>query len=189
MRDGHRHRASSRCGFLLLMLGALLAGGCRQKPRAPLLQDEPVYHNPKQHVRFLAPEGWTQHAKADVPAGPVEGAPLLVHYIHWNGDDPALLELSLVDLPETADLPTYLSGQSFGAKQWRVALRGEPVEAGGVAGQRIVLQTSDQHGDRTKEVTAFHRANHWYLFTGVFSTSDTAARDQIRQAIQSIVWD
>ena len=90
------------------MLVAVLPG-CQKRPRAPLLQDEPVYHNANEHIRFLAPEGWTQHAKSEFPAGPIPEEHLLVDYLHWTGDMPAILELSVVDLPDSTDVLTYLT--------------------------------------------------------------------------------
>jgi hypothetical protein len=176
-------------------LGALILvaslSGCRQRPRAPLLQDDPVYHNATEHVRFLAPEGWTQHARSEFPPGPIPEEHLLVDYLHWTGDMPAILELSVVDLPESTDLLTYLTtkrAKSFGAQQWQVVSSGEQVEAGGASGQRFVME-SNEHAARTKEVTVFRRGRRVFFFIGVFLTGDMTARDQIRRAIKSIVWD
>lgn len=179
-------RRSAYCGGVLLV--AALCGGCRERPRAPLLRDEPVYHDAKQHIRFLAPEGWTQHAKSDLPAGPIDSEHLLVDYMHWTGDMPALLSVSVVDLPEGTDLPAYLTRESFGARRWELLSGGEQVEAGGQTGQRFVLQTHE-HGDRTKEVAVFRRGRRVFFFTGLYGTGDEATRDQIRRAIKSTVWD
>lgn len=171
-----------------LLVCALAMAGCSRRPRAPLLQDEPVYHNSREGIRFLKPEGWIQHAKADVPAGRTSEEHLLVDYIHWHGDMPALLELSLVDLPESTNLGAHAAQASFGAIFWKLVSGPEQVEAGGMSGKRYVL-TSQEKRDRIKEVVAFRRGERVYFFIGVFMTADEAARDQIRQAMKSIVWE
>jgi hypothetical protein len=39
-----------------------------------------------------------------------------------------------------------------------------------------------------REVAAFQRGDKTYLFTAVFASSDTKARDQVRRTIESIIW-
>src|SRR5689334_537493 len=96
-------------GRMVLLLVVMLLGlGCQPKPKAPALLDEPVYQT-DEGFRFLVPEGWIMSARANVPPGPVEKERLLVQYRRASGESQATLEVSMMDLPEDADLAAYLS--------------------------------------------------------------------------------
>src|SRR5689334_14831576 len=101
---------------LILVCAALLAG-CNSRPRAPALRDDPVYQNDREGFRFLAPEGWTQSARTEVPPGKVKTETPLVDYRRTKGEGRAALRVSLADLPESTDLESYLSGPSYGVKK------------------------------------------------------------------------
>lgn len=171
----------------LLIAAVLLGWGCQQKPRAPALIDEPVFQS-DEGFRFLVPEGWIMAARAMVPPGPVEKERLLVQYRRTSGDGPATLEVSLVDLPEDADLVDYLSTPSFSARKWKQTGGAESMEAGGERGKRFRFSASIKGGDLAKEVTIFRRGGRVFFFTVLFSPKDTAAAEQVRRAIGSLVW-
>src|SRR2546423_15656230 len=79
----------------LLALCALLLLGCDSKPRAPALMDDPVYQNDREGFRFLVPDGWKQHARAEVPPGKSEKERLLVQYRRPAEGGEATLEVTL----------------------------------------------------------------------------------------------
>src|SRR5262245_25916538 len=117
MVDMSRGHWSTLLRVVAIAAAALVLASCSSGPRAPALRDEAVYQNDREGFRFRVPEGWTQHAKSDLPPGKANKEHLLVSY--RRSSKPASLEVSLADVPESADLATYLAGPSFGAKQWR----------------------------------------------------------------------
>ena len=176
--------------FMAGMLCACAAvAGCGRRPKAPALENEPVYENPAEGFRFMTPDGWTEHAKSEAPPGPADQPRLLVDYVRWNGDIPALLEVSMADVPESADLVHYVDGPSFSARSWRLTAQPQHIEVNGVPATRYVLVNRERQQQRAKEVVAVRRGGRVYFFTGVFDAADAAARDEIRRAVLSIVWE
>src|SRR5437016_3751132 len=173
-----------------LVIGICAASllGCNSRPHAPELSDEPVYVNDSLGVRFLAPEGWTQHAKADVPAGKLDKERLLVRYERPTSGNSALLELTAADLPVSVDLSAYLTGPAYGADKWRLARPAEPVDVEGVAALRHGLSARVRGEETTREVVVFRRGERVFFFTGLFASKDSSARSQIRAAVQSVLW-
>jgi hypothetical protein len=173
------------------VLLALFCGsaGCNTRPVAPLISDDPVYVNDREGFRFLMPEGWTQFSRSDVPPGKTEKERTLVEYKRTSGQLQALFEVSLADLPPGTDPATYLAQRSFGVTNWQ--LRGAPqkLTINDVAGTRYILagKLSDQR-ELQREVVVFQRGERTYFFTGLFPPKDTAARDQIRTAVESVIW-
>jgi hypothetical protein len=165
----------------------VVAAGCSSGPRAPALQDSPVYQNDTEGFRFLVPEGWSQYARADVPAGPVSKERLLVQYRHLGGGN-AMLEVTVNDLPPEKDLAAYLSGPSYGVQRWTAASAPEKVEIGQKPGTRWLFQSRANGADISREVVTFRHEQRVYFFTGVFSTKDASAREQLRKAVGSIAW-
>src|SRR5262245_30253534 len=101
---------------LVVVVGVIVLVAGRGGPRAPALRPEPVYQNSREGFRFVAPEGWTQVAKAELPSGPAEKERLMVRYQAATGD-PAALEATVIDLPESTDLAAYLSQPSYGVSE------------------------------------------------------------------------
>jgi len=176
------------CPCCLAALAALLLSGCGPRPRAPALRDEPVYENDREGFRFRVPEGWTQHARAELPNGPLQKEHLLVRYMLGGAGKHAVLEVSMADLPESTDLSTYLAGPSYGAKQWRRGAPPKPLEGKALPATRYVLSATVAEAEMTKEVVVFRRGGRVYLFTGLFSPTEPKARDELRRAVESTIW-
>lgn len=172
----------------LLTVAALAACGCSSKPKAPALLDGPVYQNTQEGFRFLVPEGWTMSAKAEIPPGSVEKERLLVQYRRQEGDHPATLEVSRVDLPDSTDWEEYLSGPSYSVSHWKSAEPAESVQAGGANGSRFRFTSGGKNPRLAKEVTVFRRGTRVYFFTLVFAPKDTTAVEQVRRVIGRLVW-
>lgn len=170
-----------------LFLAGLVSAGCRPRPKAPALLDEPVFQS-DEGFRFLVPEGWIMAARSNVPPGRMRKELLLVQYRRASGDKQATLEVSLADLPEDTDLATYLSGPSFSASHWKQSGSPESLEAGARAGERYCFTAHVNGAQLGKEVTVFHRGERVYFFTLLFSPDDPTAPEQVHRAIGRIVW-
>jgi hypothetical protein len=157
-------------------------------PRAPLLLDEPVYQNEREGFRFLVPEVWKQHARAEVPAGPVTKERLLVQYRRLVPGQEATFEVSLADLSAGTDLAAFLGAPSFGVDKWRPTGKAVAVTVNGVSGQRFAFGGRAGKQELQREVVAFRRGERVYFFTTVFPAADTSARDQVRRAVGGLVW-
>lgn len=179
--------ALSKMAAAALLATMLFCCGCRPKPKAPALIDEPVYQS-DEGFRFLVPEGWIMTAKGNVPPGPTEKETILVQYRLLRGDSGATLEISAVDLPEDADLADYLSGPSYSVRRWNLLGKAESIEAGGVSGKRFRFNGEVDSSELVKEVTAFRRGGRVYFFTVLYSPKDTAAPEQARRSISRLVW-
>ncbi len=187
MRTGGRRLPAGLLG--LILLGFALVAGCTQKPQAPALRNDPIYQNDQEGFRFLVPDGWAMVGNSNHPPGTVKKNLILVQYRRKSTDQRGMLEVDMIDLPPSTDVPTYLAGSSFGVKQWRRTGSMEPVSTGGLAGERYEF-TGRVGGkdDMTKEVVVFRRGSRCYFFIGLFPPKDAGARAQIRQAVASTVW-
>ncbi len=168
------------------LAAVLLGWGCQPKPKAPALIDGPVYQC-SEGFRFLVPEGWNMVAQANVPPGPVEKERLLVQYRN-SSENNATLEISLMDLPEDADLAEYLSGPSFSVHHWDSVGKAESIEAGGIKGTRFRFSGRAGSSELAKEVTAIRRGGRVYFFTVLYSPKEPAASEQVRRSIGRLTW-
>lgn len=170
------------------LLLVLLLSGCSRRPSAPALEDEPVYRNTQEGFRLLAPEGWTIRARAALPAGKLEREHLLVRYERTDPRHAAFFEVTAVDLDPAVSLEGYLAGPSYGVQRWQPQGSPQPVEIADVSGQRFDFAgTIDRHR-MLKEVVAVRKGPRVYFFSAVFQAGDTASRDQIRDAVASLLW-
>lgn len=180
-----RSRPALLC-FLALLSAGLLAG-CRPRPKAPALLDEPVFQN-AEGFRFLVPEGWIMAARGNLPPGALDKERLLVQYRRAESDSQATLEVSAADLPEDANLADYLSGPSFSATHWDRSGSPEKLEAGGQPGTRYRFTALINRAKLAKEVTVFRRGERVYFFTLLFAPADATAPEQIHRALGRLVW-
>jgi hypothetical protein len=171
----------------LAALALLALAGCRPGPRAPALHDEPVYQNGREGFRFLVPEGWTQHALGNPPAGPAAQEEMLVEYQFLTSEKPAVLRVALIDLPPADRVEAYLA-RSLAADGWREKSPADACEVDGVAGTHAVFVQSKGTEETTREVFAFRRGGRVYLFSGIYASADAPARQQTRRAVESLRW-
>lgn len=178
----------SRLANVILATSVLMAG-CSSRPHAPALQNEAVYRNSKEGFHFLAPEGWTQTAKADVPPGKAGQERLLVEYRKLKSDQPAAFQASLIDLGDSERLEDYLSGPGSGFERWQLKRPPEERSIGGASATRLVFVSPGISAQTSREVTAYRRGSRVYLFSGIFVTADTKTSEQIHRAVESIKWE
>jgi hypothetical protein len=174
--------------LLLAGLVVLLSATWGARPRAPALIDEPVYHNAREGFRFLVPEGWAIHARGEPPPGRVDKERLLVNYQRTGSEKPAFFEVTLADLPPATDLAAHLAGPSYGSESWRQKTLPETLDVGGVAATRFVATSRVGKDDLTKETVAVRRGERVYFFTAVYTSGDTAVREQLRRTVGSLIW-
>jgi hypothetical protein len=163
---------------------ALLLAGCSDKPKAPALSNDPVYHNSREGFRFAVPEGWTQTANANFPAEAADQERMLVRYAGSTGDGPATLEVSCLNISESADLNPALDAPSHSIRSWKREGSPESIQIHDEPATRCTFRS----GETVKEVVVFRRAGRAYFFTGLHSIKDGRSRELIRRAVESVVW-
>jgi hypothetical protein len=149
-------RELARRATLAALLPALLSG-CGPRPRAPALQDEPVYQNKQEGFHFLPPEGWIVHARAEVPPGKLSEEHLLVEYKRVTSDKPASLEVSMADIPADTDLAACLEGRASPGDSWRPQGPAEILEVGGQPAARMTFIGQFVQDRVTREMVAVRR--------------------------------
>jgi hypothetical protein len=182
-----RIRSKLPAAVVLFLIAA--AAGCDSEPRAPALLDTPVYHNRQEGFRFLVPEGWTQNANANLPPGELEGEAFLVRYRMRTPEMGASLQILCLDDSGQSDLAEHHAGPSFRVNRWEPVEPGESLEIGGKPAERFAYQAVISGRQMTKEVTCFRRGKRVYSFVGLFFSTDDKAREQIRRAVGSVIWE
>ncbi|MBC7816892.1 MAG: hypothetical protein IAG10_08405 [Planctomycetaceae bacterium] len=162
--------------------------GCDSAPRAPLLRDSPVYHSESEGFRFRVPEGWSQSANSVLPAGDLPGDIFLTRYQVKTTEGGASMQIICSNDIAVEQLEKHWSGPAFGVAAWKVEESLQKVNAGPVAGERIVY--SGLQGGKTlmKHVTCLHKNKRLYSFVGLYWQNDVFARQQIERALESLIW-
>jgi len=153
-----------------------------------VLSDDPVYQNNREGFRFLAPEGWSQNSRSDVPAGKVTKERPLVSYQRPAGSKSATLRVSLADLADSIDLAAFLAEPSFAVEKWELTGPEEETEAGQAHGIRYCYRGFMEKQEMAKEVVAVRRGERVYFFTALYPPEDTEVRDELRKVVASIKW-
>jgi len=186
-----RRRWSRRLGLAGVLLLVLV--GCSERPYAPeLRQDEATYVNRQEGFRFDAPPGWSQHARIaeGLPADAMSQERLLVKYKRLGSPRPAFFRASAYDLPADKSPVAYVAERPPGPENWTRTGKEETVDVGGQPGTRVTFHGNWDTDKVTKEVVAVRRGNGRVIFfTGIYPTADTQARQQIRTALASVVWE
>ncbi len=180
------HRRSMPVAGLLFLLAVVLS--CDSAPRAPALMDTPVFHDRQEGFRFLVPDGWTQNARANLPPGRLEGESFLVRYRMKTPEMGAMLQIICFDDSGQTDLAEYHAGPSFRVRRWEAEGPGESIDVNGKQAERFVHQAVIDGRRMTKETVCFRKGNRIYNFVGLFFSNDDKAREQIRRAVGSVIW-
>jgi hypothetical protein len=187
-------RRTALAGLFALLIWTLVGVGAWKLskgvfgPRAPSLRDEPVFQDAKAGLRFLVPDGWNTSSKTIYQPESTSQERSLVEYGKISNDQLASFEVTFADLPPSTDLGAYLSGPSLGQTRWNLTANATPLTVDGVEAQRFILAAGEGPGQTTKEVVVFRRGERVFFFTGLFPSSDNESRQQIRRAVESIVW-
>lgn len=175
---------------LLVVLLALGAGGCTDRPRAPALQNQPVYQDDQEGLRFLAPEGWKQHSRANLPATRLTTERLLVEYRLPRGPTNVRFLVSRIDLPESASLQDALKERALPAEDpFRPVGTPESIQLGGIPALRVLAEAGGDGKEKMlREVVVARRGPRVYFFTTFLPAANARAREQVRQALASVLW-
>jgi hypothetical protein len=182
------HAGSRVVGAAVLALCGCLTG-CNDTPSAPALRDAPVYSSSEEGFRFLVPEGWTQLASTVLPAGPLEGENFLVRYRVKSPEQGASLQVECTQDSESLDLEKHHAGPSYGVDRWKFVEPAEEIDINGATAQRLIYTATSNGQPTTKEVVCFRRNDRVYAFAAVFQTRDEKAREQVRRAVGSVIWE
>jgi hypothetical protein len=182
---------------LVLAFGLLLAGcGRGQEPE--------VYKN-AQGFRFTPPPGWVERARDDASAArtarpqrhlplpplPVAGSRLperlLVRYDRLTAGYLAWLRITVADEVRGTSLALCVSAHSPG-RSWRQEGEPESLEVAGLPAARIAFTGRWDNQDYLCETVAVDQGQHVYFISASFPASDTAAREEIRQAVANAVY-
>lgn len=170
----------------ILCVGLL---GC-DKPRPPRLQtDGGPYENGHDGIRFQPPKGWSQTGLAREQTGLVPKEVPMVKYRLFEGKRIGVFRLSIVDMPESESVETFLKEKSPGLEDWRAdPPKSTPADVSGRPAIRMTFRGKWEMQPAIKEVLAVRSGERVYSFTGIYGVKDTAARDAIRQAVASVTW-
>jgi len=163
--------------------------GCERRPQAPVLRDSPVYRNQAEGLRFLVPAGWKQTASTQLPEGLLESQAFLVRYRVNSPEPGAILQIECAPDRAEVDLVQHHSAPSYRVERWTADEKPQDLTIGGAAAQRLVFSGEIAGRKMTKEVVCFRRNGRIYSFVGLFWSNDDKAREQIRRAVESTIWD
>ncbi len=168
---------------------AVALAGCESRPQAPVLRDSPVYRNEGEGVRFLVPDGWIQTASTLLPRGKLEGQAFLARYRINTPEPGAMLQIECAPDGPHFDPVEHHAAASYRVERWTATEPTEELTIGGVAAQRLFYASEVEGRKITKEVVCFRRHSRVYSFVGLFWSTDDKAREQIRRAVESTIWD
>jgi hypothetical protein len=147
-------------GAVALLFLSIWLGARSGTPQAPALHNGPVYKS-KEGFRFLISDtDWAQCASAVVPPGRADDERMVVEYKLQNGDSPAGLRVTAIDLGARSwsAIEQYLVTHSPNRDLWRLSGVAEPFTVNGAGAARItLLGTQARKGDLTREIVAFRR--------------------------------
>jgi hypothetical protein len=178
--------------WLLVASCAVIAGmitGCDSRPSAPVLRDGRIYVNPQEGFRFLVPEGWSQLANSILPRGDLDGEMFVVRYRMRTPEEGAVLQVVCFSEQLTDNLHEHHAGPSYRVERWKPEGPEETLEINGVTASRHIYSSDIAGRPTTKEVVAFKRNGRVYNFVGMFMSRDDKARQQIRRAVGSTIWE
>ncbi len=184
--DVRRLKSRVTLGLCLLLLSL---HGCQRVPQAPELHDSPVYQNDQEGFRFLVPEGWTQTASTMLPPGNLDGENFLVRYRVSSPEEGSLLQVLCFQEEEPTNLAEHHAEPSFGVQQWRTVEPPQAVDINGTPGEQFRLRGQSGGRDMTKDVVSFRKGDRVYSFVGLYFATDEKAQQQIRRAIDSVIWE
>jgi hypothetical protein len=172
---------------LLALAGLALFQG--PKPQAPALLDDPVYTNKQEGFHFLRPDGWRMAARGEFPSSlPAVTERLLVGYQRLRSEDPATLDVTLLDVPADKSLLDSMVRPAIKGQEWRSTGASESLQINGLEAARASFQGTINGRNLIKETLAVRRGGRVYFFTTIALASDSQARAEARRALNSLSW-
>lgn len=180
---------SGMAAWLVIGLLTSWLAGCDSTPRAPELVDSPVYQNETEGFRFRVPDGWTQTASSNLPAGDFEGENFLVRYLVQSPTGGSTLQVLCFVDDDSKNLENHHSEPSFGVQRWQITEPATAADVGGLPAERMTYTGRLQGKTIHKEVLAVRRGNRVYSFVGLYFDGDEKAEQSIDRALQSLRWE
>jgi hypothetical protein len=81
------------------------------------------------------------------------------------------------------------AGPAFRVQHWEPSEPGETVDVNGTPAERHIYSAVIDGKRITKEVACFRRNSRIYSFVALFAATDDKAREQVRRAVGSVIWD
>ena len=165
------------CGAILVTAFA----GCNSRP------GEPEFRAEREGLRFVPPQGWSERARGDAASCGQKHDRLLVQYKRLQAGAPAWLRVTVADMPPSRPLDVCLAERAPG--NWKRESEVEKIQVGGLPAVRASFVGRWHDRDLRCELVAVRRGSEVYWFSGTWPVNDVAARDQVRDAVGSAVWD
>lgn len=182
-------RGAVSMGWIGACLALLVGAACESRPRAPILPSGPVYRHAQLDFRFLIPEGWVALSNAALPDGAIDKEVCLAQF-RVPSTTGASFEVLCFDPEYAPDLGKYHGEPSQGISNWALEGEASKVEVSGRSGERFVYVATMPNGvKQVKEVTCFERQGRMVSFVALATADDLPARDQLRRAVNSLVWE
>jgi hypothetical protein len=163
----------------------------------PLLEsDGPVFTDTQVGLKFTWPRGWVLQARSADSPHAHRAERLLVKYKRVTPAEPdARLRVGVVDVTDDVLPAEFLRGRPVPEPGWKVT---KPIEekltVGGQPAARVTFGGPFNPDQKTKprdytcELVAARNGPRWILFAGTFDTADEQSRQQIRDAIESVIF-
>ena len=165
------------CGAILVTAFT----GCNSRP------GEPEFRAEREGLRFVPPQGWSERARGDAASCGQKHDRLLVQYKRLQAGAPAWLRVTVADMPPSRPLDVCLAERAPG--NWKRESEVEKIQVGGLPAVRASFVGRWHDRDLRCELVAVRRGSEVYWFSGTWPVNDVAARDQVRDAVGSAVWD
>jgi len=137
----------------------------------------------------MVPDGWTQTASSILPAGELEEEAFLVRYRVKSPVAGSTLQVECLQEDAQSSLQEHHSAASYRVNRWDSTGEPQTVTIGGLQAQRMIFQATMDDRQLSKEVTCFRKGNRVYSFVGLFASQDEKAQQQIRRAVNSLIWE
>jgi hypothetical protein len=193
-RRCRRRVGEQRAG--LLVVAMLFLAGCHP-PQQPVYRD-------KQGFRFTPPPGWVErarddamparlaHRNQDIPLPLLRAAGqaperLLVRYDRLTKGSHAWLRVTVAEVPASTPLEACLADRAP-ERGWKRDAEEEDLQVSGLPAGRVAFVGRWDEQDYLCETVAVRKGENVYFISASLPASDSAAREQIRQAVAAATW-
>lgn len=159
----------------------LAAAGCTCK------HGQVEYQNEQAGFRFLPPAGWSERARAEDGPALAAKEQVLVQYKRLTAGRPAWLRVSSMAVDASVSPTTCLSHRNLG-REWCVDSQPEGFEVNSRPASRVAYSGEWHKMSYLCEIVAIRCGERVYFFTASIPADDSAARDEVRQAIATATW-
>lgn len=158
--------------------------------KRPLLKSEGAdFHDAQTGIRFTPPPKWSMQARSYEAPDVQRKDRLVVKFKRVLPNAPAAwLRVEIADVPAAIDIVDAVKQRKAGS-DWKTKGAVEPMNVAGLAAARI------QHGGMyngipsLRDIVGVRRGPEVIYFIGTYGVGDRQAQEQLRQAIQTSLFD